>query len=1357
FNNNTDFTDYSTYSNDGTNSGSTYTDSGKFGGARSFDGNDDYVSLGDISDYFEGNDEISVFTWVYPAGKSEQYAQIIGLFSPGTDRQWALTAEADTDTFKGSVYNSTSDAYVSTPWTYQYEQWYYVGFVYDGSYIRLYVNGTEIANTIHTGNLKTVSYTAYIGQYYRLGGGDTRVFNGTIDEVIIFNRALTAEEINASYNAGLYRLEANMTDLTEGTYTYTAYAQDLAGNINQTETRTLTIDATAPTLTIDTPTANGTYYSYAPDFDGTCTDNNAVSYIWTDLSEYPTMDPTSPFNFTNMTGLTDQDYTINISCNDTAGNTAVKTMYFTFDTTDPSIGFIAPTEDNDSYINEDYTYINVTATDVNNITAFIDWNNSLVGWWRFNNESGENNTFVKDWSSYGNNGTNSSNPTYATGKFGKAVQFDGSDDYIKTEVGGVNLENAQDMTVDLWVNPSSRPTINGNMRVIIQDDSFYITQQWSTGETDSHPVFSVQTKTGDYHRDYSSSDTLPLNTWTHVVGIYNSSIPDVIYYINGIQVADTPSAKQGSGDLDDIGTNPTRFGYINDEYFNGTIDEVKIWNRALTAEEINASYNAGLYRLEANITDLTEGTYTYTAYAQDLAGNTNSTETRTLTIDSTAPTLMIDTPTANGTYYGYAPNFDGTCTDNNAVSYIWTDLSEYPTMDPTSPFNFTNTTGLTDQDYTINISCNDTAGNTAVKTMYFTFDSTDPSIGFTAPTEDNDSYISEDYTYINTTVTDANLNSTAFIDWNNSLVGWWRFNNESGENNTFVKDWSSYGNNGTCTGNTCSNYTTGKFGEGMLFDGTNDSLKIESLSSINFGTGDLTFSTWIKTLDSNYKVILKKANSAYPFEEYELSIMSSTQIRGCAVDCGTGACGFGSSRNCLEGNINVVDGLWHHILYLRSSTSQNIYVDGQLINSLTETAWDTDNSDYLYIGSHNSVNYFFNGTIDEVRIYNRALTPTEINASYNAGLYRLEANMTDLAEGTYTYTAYAQDLAGNLNQTDTRTLTIDTIILAGCDYEIHTAPFTITQNNSVYCLDQDLSISSGTAITFSAGIQNTTVDCKNYNLDDTGTSNYGVYLAGLTTTNNTIKNCNMTDFNYGIYLMTQTNNNYILNNTLTNNNNGLVLNVTSSKNNFVNNTITGSSYGFSIYSGSNNTISEGSIHDNTIDYYIETTDTTNSFTTTNFTSQRKIYFDGSNMWFNYNNDTTQNIWLNTTTLSSQTLTRTLINWNNQLTWNDTNSTAGITATYNLTGFYPNTTYSIYNASNATQTNPVNLTTDTYGILPSFTIALDGETQINVVDNNAPDILFISPTEDNNKYIINNYAYINTTITDNYNSTAFIDW
>ncbi|MDO8725742.1 MAG: hypothetical protein Q7J35_06720, partial [Candidatus Methanoperedens sp.] len=57
--------------------------------------------------------------------------------------------------------------------------------------------------------------------------------------------ALSREEINASFNAGSYRLYHNFTDLADGNYIYRAYTQNQYGNVNQTETRTLDISGIA--------------------------------------------------------------------------------------------------------------------------------------------------------------------------------------------------------------------------------------------------------------------------------------------------------------------------------------------------------------------------------------------------------------------------------------------------------------------------------------------------------------------------------------------------------------------------------------------------------------------------------------------------------------------------------------------------------------------------------------------------------------------------------------------------------------------------------------------------------------------------------------------------------------------------------------------------------------------------------------------------------------------------------------------------------------------------------------------------------------------------------------------------------
>ena len=73
------------------------------------------------------------------------------------------------------------------------------------------------------------------------------------------------------------------------------------------------------------------------------------------------------------------------------------------DTIYPGIGFASPTLLFNASTNANSLYVNVSVNDSSNTTAFIDFNRSLVLWMRFNNEAGENSTYVVDNSQYGNN------------------------------------------------------------------------------------------------------------------------------------------------------------------------------------------------------------------------------------------------------------------------------------------------------------------------------------------------------------------------------------------------------------------------------------------------------------------------------------------------------------------------------------------------------------------------------------------------------------------------------------------------------------------------------------------------------------------------------------------------------------------------------------------------------------------------------------------------------------------------------------------------------------------------------------------------------------------------------------------
>ena len=259
---------------------------------------------------------------------------------------------------------------------------------------------------------------------------------------------------------------------------------------------------------------------------------------------------------------------------------------------------------------------------------------------------------------------------------------------------------------------------------------------------------------------------------------------------------------------------------------------------------------------------------------------------------------------------------------------------------------------------------------------------------------------------------------SAFIDWNRSLVGWWRLNNETGENATFFKDSSSWGNNATCSGAACPTFTTtGKMGGACQFDGANNYLTVPSNQSLNV-TNKITMEFWIKpgALPENYVIWKASPESDSITKGYAFLMTSGTLY----VRLGDGT----SRHQFTVGHSMIMTGTtWYHIAAVYNGTTLSIYSNGALIYTSSDDIFTIVNDNTpLYIGSRGGDNYWFNGTIDEVKIWNRALSAQEINASYDAGTYRLERNFTYLSPGQYQYKAYAQDNAGTVYNTETRTV-----------------------------------------------------------------------------------------------------------------------------------------------------------------------------------------------------------------------------------------------------------------------------------------------------------------------------------------------
>jgi len=198
-------------------------------------------------------------------------------------------------------------------------------------------------------------------------------------------------------------------------------------------------------------------------------------------------------------------------------------------------------------------------------------------------EGAGNTTF--DSSDYGNNGT-LNNTIWTSGIRGNALRFNKTS-YIDF-AAQLNLNNL--VTISAWVYPFNDST------------QFIISDRTCTGEG-----FSLKNNgvAGNINGDFDLNiNSLPVNTWSYLTAGYNGSVVKI--YINGIEANKTE--RTGSilnGDKLRIGAGQLQGECINNGGgFNGTIDEVKIWKRALTGEEVIVEYklnSCGNKKCEANM------------------------------------------------------------------------------------------------------------------------------------------------------------------------------------------------------------------------------------------------------------------------------------------------------------------------------------------------------------------------------------------------------------------------------------------------------------------------------------------------------------------------------------------------------------------------------------------------------------------------------------------------------------------------------------------------------------------------------------------------------------------------------------
>jgi hypothetical protein len=164
---------------------------GKNGGALSFDGTDDIVTVLNSKSVNISGSEITVEAWIYPRNPTAGYTHFIRKETPGFGF-WLLP----TGRLYGEIYHpgwNTGEGYtgVTGNTVLQANRWYRVAMVYkQNEYFKIFLNGTQDGVTVAGNKQIGTSASNLIIGYAGWMGSNNAFFNGTIDEVRIYNRAL---------------------------------------------------------------------------------------------------------------------------------------------------------------------------------------------------------------------------------------------------------------------------------------------------------------------------------------------------------------------------------------------------------------------------------------------------------------------------------------------------------------------------------------------------------------------------------------------------------------------------------------------------------------------------------------------------------------------------------------------------------------------------------------------------------------------------------------------------------------------------------------------------------------------------------------------------------------------------------------------------------------------------------------------------------------------------------------------------------------------------------------------------------------------------------------------------------------
>jgi len=212
------------------------------------------------------------------------------------------------------------------------------------------------------------------------------------------------------------------------------------------------------------------------------------------------------------------------------------------------------------------------------------------GLWLMNEGSGNT---VQDLSGNGNTGTLASAVVWSTGQFGAAAEFNGDENTRITMPDSPAYSGLSQITVSFWMYPHSLETAD-DTKMVVGKANWNDNREWRVRiEQDGNFIWQISNDGNDPGTNECSVDAsnyLTIGKWSHIVGTYDGTT--LWLYIDGVQVdtnaGDGGACYDGSAVLA-IGAASDLGGTAPDAY-DGLVDDVMIYNRALSASEIQQLY-----------------------------------------------------------------------------------------------------------------------------------------------------------------------------------------------------------------------------------------------------------------------------------------------------------------------------------------------------------------------------------------------------------------------------------------------------------------------------------------------------------------------------------------------------------------------------------------------------------------------------------------------------------------------------------------------------------------------------------------------------------------------------------------------